>query len=86
VGGTAALRWWRAGFPCLSPPTEPGRTQTKDTAGVGLVLVRQITGISAFDSMIGAAAAMMGLPLILLLMFMQRQFVRGLTAGALKEV
>jgi ABC-type maltose transport system permease subunit len=36
--------------------------------------------------MIGAAAAMMGLPLIVVLMLMQRQFVRGLTAGALKEV
>jgi ABC-type maltose transport system permease subunit len=36
--------------------------------------------------MIGAASAMMGLPLIVVLMLMQRQFVRGLTAGALKEV
>jgi multiple sugar transport system permease protein len=59
-------------------------TQSKYTASVGLV--RQMTSITTAFNMIGAASAMMGLPLILLLMFMQRQFVRGLTAGALKEV
>lgn len=59
-------------------------TQSKYTASVGLV--RQMTEISASYNMIGAASAMMGLPLIVVLMLMQRQFVRGLTAGALKEV
>jgi ABC-type glycerol-3-phosphate transport system permease component len=59
-------------------------TQAKYTASVGLV--RQMTEISASYNMIGAASVMMGLPLIVALMLMQRQFVRGLTAGALKEV
>lgn len=59
-------------------------TQSKYTASVGLV--RQMTSISTAFNMIGAASAMMGLPLIIVLMLMQRQFVRGLTAGALKEV
>ena len=59
-------------------------TQSKYTASLGLV--RQMTEISVSYNMIGAASVMMGLPLIVLLMFMQRQFVRGLTAGALKEV
>jgi ABC-type glycerol-3-phosphate transport system permease component len=59
-------------------------TQSKYTASIGLV--RQMTSITTSFNMIGAASVMMGLPLILLLMFMQRQFVRGLTAGALKEV
>ncbi len=59
-------------------------SQSKYTASVGLV--RQMTSITISFNMIGAASVMMGLPLIVLLMFMQRQFVRGLTAGALKEV
>lgn len=59
-------------------------TQSKYTASVGLV--RQMTSITTAFNMIGAASVMMGLPLIVILMFMQRQFVRGLTAGALKEV
>jgi ABC-type glycerol-3-phosphate transport system permease component len=59
-------------------------TQSKYTASVGLV--RQMTSITTAFNMIGAASVMMGLPLIVVLMFMQRQFVRGLTAGALKEV
>jgi multiple sugar transport system permease protein len=59
-------------------------TQSKYTASIGLV--RQMTSITTAYHMIGAASVLMGLPLILLLMFMQRQFVRGLTAGALKEV
>jgi multiple sugar transport system permease protein len=58
-------------------------TQSKYTASLGLV--RQMTEISVSYNMIGAASVMMGLPLIVLLMFMQRQFVRGLTAGALKD-
>jgi multiple sugar transport system permease protein len=58
-------------------------TQSKYTASVGLV--RQMTEISVSYNMIGAASAMMGLPLIVMLMLMQRQFVRGLTAGALKD-
>jgi multiple sugar transport system permease protein len=58
-------------------------TQSKYTASVGLV--RQMTSISTAFNMIGAASVMMGLPLIVVLMLMQRQFVRGLTAGALKE-
>jgi ABC-type maltose transport system permease subunit len=59
-------------------------TQSKYTASVGLV--RQMTSITTAFNMIGAASVMMGLPLIVLLIVMQRQFVRGLTAGALKEV
>ncbi|MCC6627291.1 MAG: carbohydrate ABC transporter permease [Chloroflexi bacterium] len=59
-------------------------TQSKYTASVGLV--RQMTSITTAFNMIGAASVMMGLPLIVVLMLMQRQFVRGLTAGALKEV
>ena len=59
-------------------------SQSNYTVSVGLV--RQMTSITISFNMIGAASVMMGLPLIVLLMFMQRQFVRGLTAGALKEV
>lgn len=59
-------------------------TQSKYTASVGLV--RQMTSITTAFNMIGAASVMMGLPLIVVLILMQRQFVRGLTAGALKEV
>ena len=58
-------------------------TQSKYTASLGLV--RQMTELNVSYNMIGAASAMMGLPLIIVLMVMQRQFVRGLTAGALKE-
>ena len=58
-------------------------TQSKYTASVGLV--RQMTEINVAYNMIGAASVMMGLPLIIVLMLMQRQFVRGLTAGALKD-
>jgi multiple sugar transport system permease protein len=59
-------------------------TQTKYTATVGLV--RQMTELTSAFNTIGAAATMMGVPLLIFLMLMQRQFVRGLTAGALKEV
>ena len=33
----------------------------------------------------GAAATMMAAPMLLFLILMQRQFVRGLTAGALED-
>jgi multiple sugar transport system permease protein len=56
----------------------------KYTATLGLV--RQLTEITSNFNTVGAAATLMGVPLLAVLMFMQRQFVRGLTAGALKEV
>jgi multiple sugar transport system permease protein len=59
-------------------------TQTKYTATIGLV--RQMTELTTSFNTIGAAAVMMGLPLLLFLMLIQRHFVRGLTAGAVKDV
>jgi arabinogalactan oligomer/maltooligosaccharide transport system permease protein len=59
-------------------------TQTKYTATIGLV--RQMTELTTAFNTIGAAAVMMGLPLLLFLMLVQRQFVRGLAAGAVKDV
>jgi len=55
----------------------------KYTATLGMM--KQITEINSTFNTIGAAATLMGLPLLIFLVFMQRQFVRGLTAGALKE-
>jgi multiple sugar transport system permease protein len=59
-------------------------TQTKYTATVGLV--RQMTELTTAFNTIGAAAVMMGVPLLVVLMLIQRHFVRGLTAGAIKDV
>jgi len=59
-------------------------TQTKYTATIGLV--RQMTELTTSFNTIGAAAAMMGLPLLLFLMLIQKQFVRGLASGAVKDV
>jgi ABC-type glycerol-3-phosphate transport system permease component len=58
-------------------------TQTKYTATIGLV--RQMSEMGASFNTIGAAATMMGVPLLVVLMLMQRHFVRGMTAGALKD-
>jgi multiple sugar transport system permease protein len=58
-------------------------TQTKYTATIGLV--RQMSEMGAAFNTIGAAATMMGVPLLVILMLMQKQFVRGMTAGALKD-
>ncbi len=55
----------------------------KYTATLGMM--KQITEINSTFNTIGAAATLMGLPLLVFLVFAQRQFVRGLTAGALKE-
>jgi multiple sugar transport system permease protein len=59
-------------------------TQTKYTATIGLV--RQMTELTTSFNTIGAASVMMGLPLLLFLMLVQRQFVRGLASGAVKDV
>jgi multiple sugar transport system permease protein len=58
-------------------------TQSKYTATIGLV--RQMTTMGVAFNVIGAAATMMAAPMLLFLILMQRQFVRGLTAGALKD-
>jgi multiple sugar transport system permease protein len=58
-------------------------TQSKYTATIGLV--RQMTTMGVSFNVIGAAATMMAAPMLILLMLMQKQFVRGLTAGALKD-
>jgi multiple sugar transport system permease protein len=58
-------------------------TQNKYTATVGLV--RQMGQMGVAFNTIGAAATMMALPMMVLLMLMQKQFVRGMTAGALKD-
>jgi ABC-type glycerol-3-phosphate transport system permease component len=58
-------------------------TQSKYTATIGLV--RQMTTMGVSFNVIGAAATMMAAPLLVFLMLMQKQFVRGLTAGALKD-
>jgi multiple sugar transport system permease protein len=58
-------------------------TQGKYTATIGLV--RQMTTMGVSFNVIGAAATMMAAPLLVFLMLMQKQFVRGLTAGALKD-
>ncbi|MCC7367170.1 MAG: carbohydrate ABC transporter permease [Chloroflexi bacterium] len=59
-------------------------TQTKYTATIGLV--RQMNELTTAFNTIGAAATMMGVPLLVVLMLIQRHFVRGLTAGAVKDV
>ncbi len=58
-------------------------TQSKYTATIGLV--RQMTTMGVSFNVIGAAATMMAAPMLIFLILMQRQFVRGLTAGALKD-
>jgi ABC-type glycerol-3-phosphate transport system permease component len=58
-------------------------TQSKYTATIGLV--RQMTTMGVSFNVIGAAATMMAAPMLIFLMLMQKQFVRGLTAGALKD-
>jgi ABC-type maltose transport system permease subunit len=58
-------------------------TQNKYTATVGLV--RQMSQMGTSFNVIGAAATMMALPMLLFLLLMQKQFVRGMTAGALKD-
>jgi ABC-type maltose transport system permease subunit len=58
-------------------------TQSKYTATMGLV--RQMTTMGVAFNVIGAAATMMAAPLLIVLMLMQKQFVRGMTAGALKD-
>jgi ABC-type maltose transport system permease subunit len=45
-----------------------------------------MTELTTSFNTIGAAATMMGVPLLLVLMLIQRHFVRGLTAGAIKDV
>jgi ABC-type glycerol-3-phosphate transport system permease component len=50
-----------------------------------LAMMRQITETTSTFTVIGAAATLMGLPLLLFLLFAQKSFVRGLAAGALKE-
>jgi ABC-type maltose transport system permease subunit len=44
-----------------------------------------MTTMGVAFNVIGAAATMMAAPLLIFLMLMQKQFVRGLTAGALKD-
>lgn len=58
-------------------------TQSKYTATVGLV--RQMGQMGTSFNVIGAAATMMALPILAILMLMQKEFVRGMTAGALKD-
>jgi ABC-type glycerol-3-phosphate transport system permease component len=58
-------------------------TQTHYTATISLV--RAVSEISVSFNSVGAAGTVMGVPLLAFLMLMQRQFVRGMTAGALKE-
>ena len=58
-------------------------TQSKYTATVGLV--RQMGQMGTAFNVIGAAATMMAVPILIILMLMQKQFVRGMTAGALKD-
>ena len=50
-----------------------------------LAMMRQITETTSTFTVIGAAATLMGLPLLIFLLFAQKSFVRGLAAGALKE-
>lgn len=58
-------------------------TQSRWTATVAMAkFINEIT--ISFNS-IGAAAALLCLPVLVLFLFAQRSFVRGLTAGALKE-
>lgn len=58
-------------------------TQSRWTATVAMAkFINEIT--VSFNS-IGAAAALLCLPVLVLFLFAQRSFVRGLTAGALKE-
>lgn len=58
-------------------------TQSRWTATVAMAkFINEIT--VSFNS-IGAAAALLCLPVLILFLFAQRSFVRGLTAGALKE-
>jgi multiple sugar transport system permease protein len=58
-------------------------TQSKYTATMGLV--HEMTTMGVAFNVIGAAATMMAAPILLFLLLMQKQFVRGLTAGALKD-
>jgi ABC-type maltose transport system permease subunit len=58
-------------------------TQSRWTATVAMA--KFITDITISFASIGAAAALLCLPVLILFLFAQRSFVRGLTAGALKE-
>ncbi len=57
--------------------------RAKYTATIGLV--RQMTTMGVSFNVMGAAATMMAAPMLIFLTLMQRQFVRGLTAGALED-
>jgi ABC-type maltose transport system permease subunit len=68
---------------------EPQRHRVRDRvrgigARIGILTARWGQMGVAFDT-IGAAATMMALPMMVFLMLMQKQFVRGMTAGALKD-
>jgi multiple sugar transport system permease protein len=58
-------------------------TQSRWTATVAMA--KFITDVTISFASIGAAAALLCLPVLILFLFAQRSFVRGLTAGALKE-
>jgi multiple sugar transport system permease protein len=58
-------------------------TQSRWTATVAMA--KFITDITISFASIGAAAALLCVPVLVLFLFAQRSFVRGLTAGALKE-
>jgi multiple sugar transport system permease protein len=58
-------------------------TQARWTATVAMA--KFITDVTISFASIGAAAALLCLPVLVLFLFAQRSFVRGLTAGALKE-
>lgn len=57
--------------------------QSRWTATVAMA--KFITDITVSFNSIGAAAELLCLPVLVLFLFAQRSFVRGLTAGALKE-
>ncbi|HZQ99178.1 MAG TPA: carbohydrate ABC transporter permease [Chloroflexota bacterium] len=70
--------WGEYGFASILLETQDHYTAT-------ISMVRAVSEIAVSFNSVGAAGTVMGVPLLIFLMLMQRQFVRGMTAGALKE-
>lgn len=70
--------WSEHGFASISV-----ETRSKYSATIGLV--RQMATMGVSFNVIGAAATVMAASLLVSLMLMQKQFVRGITAGTRKD-
>ena len=70
--------WGEYGFASILLESQDHYTAT-------ISLVRAVSEIAVSFNSVRAARMVIGVPLLLFLMLMQRKFVRGMTAGALKE-